>query len=85
MRLPSQTSSIDGICDQLWDSAREHYVDAEYDEKGELVYTPPPLDDVWLSDKEKQHKLQNLREQAARRKHKMRNRSRILTSFGKGS
>ena len=53
--------SIDGICDRLWDSAREHYVDTEYNEKGELVYTPPPLDDVWLSDEEKQHKLQDLR------------------------
>ena len=24
MRIPSQTRSIDGICDQLWDSAREY-------------------------------------------------------------
>ena len=76
MRLPSQTSLIDSICDRLWDSAREHYVDAEYDEKGELLYDPPALDDAWLSDEDQHHKLQDLREQAARHKRKMKERDR---------
>ena len=37
----------------LWDTSRELFVEAEYDEDGLLIYSPPPLEDVWLTEDER--------------------------------
>ena len=43
----------DAITNLLWDSSREVFAEDEYDEDGLLVYQPPPLDKVWLSEEER--------------------------------
>ena len=41
---------LDDICQELFDNNRECYVEEEYDYDGDLLYKPPPLDEVWLSE-----------------------------------
>ena len=45
---------IDQTCKTLFEGNCECYVDEEYDQEGVLVYEPPPLDDVRLSELETQ-------------------------------
>ena len=40
---------IDKICEKLFAGNKECYVEEEFDERGILIYEPPPLDEVWLS------------------------------------
>ena len=35
---------VDAIINLLWDNNRELYVEQEFDENGNLIYQPPPLD-----------------------------------------
>ena len=44
---------MDKICQKLFDGERENYVEEEYDSDGVLIYEPPPLDEVWLSEPER--------------------------------
>ncbi len=60
----------DEICNRLFETNRDWYVEDEVDEDGELVYTPPPLEEVWLDKpdrRERKEKLARQREQAAQR------------------
>ena len=41
---------IDRICNDLFDSIRDWYAEEEYDPKGQLIYRPPPSDDVWIDE-----------------------------------
>ncbi len=44
---------LDDICNQLFDSDRDFYLyDDEITSDDPLVYHPPPLDEVWLSEPE---------------------------------
>ena len=43
---------LDRICQRLFDGDRENYVEEEFDNDGVLIYEPPPLDEVWLSEPE---------------------------------
>ena len=54
------------ICDILWQTDREIYAEDEFDADGELVYTPPPLDDVWLSEDDRGERKVRLRRQRIR-------------------
>ena len=54
------------ICDILWQTDREIYAEDEFDADGELIYTPPPLDDVWLSADDRAEKKVRLRRQSIR-------------------
>jgi hypothetical protein len=38
---------------ELFVSSRECFVEDEYVEDGMLIYKPPPLDEVWLSEPER--------------------------------
>ena len=40
----------DTICDLLWENDRELYAEDERGPNGTLIYTPPPLDTVWLDE-----------------------------------
>jgi hypothetical protein len=40
----------DAICDLLWENDWELYAEDEYSPDGSLIYTPPPLDKVWLDE-----------------------------------
>ena len=42
---------------------RENYVEEEYDDDGVLIYEPPPLDEVWLSEPERRDRQDALRRQ----------------------
>ena len=44
---------VDAISNLLWDNNRELYAEQEFDEEGNLIYQPPPLDEVWLSEPER--------------------------------
>jgi hypothetical protein len=48
------TEEIDKTCGQLFVNSKECFVEEEYDEDGLLIYRPPPLDKVWLSEPERQ-------------------------------
>ncbi len=39
---------VDAICKDLYGSSCEVYATDEYDAHDNLVYKPPPLDEVWL-------------------------------------
>ena len=41
-------------------------MESEHDEEGELVYSPPPLDEVWLTEPERRERRERLREQRLR-------------------
>ncbi len=61
----------DDIYNQLFETDRDWYVEEEFDVDGELIYSPPPLDDVWLSEPERRNKKERLacqRERTAQRK-----------------
>ena len=40
----------DKIVDELFVNSREEFAFEEYNEDGVLIYRPPPLDEVWLSE-----------------------------------
>ena len=63
---------IDDICQELFDNNRECYVADEYDDDDLLVYKPPPLDEVWLSDAERRDRKEKLA--AQRRRNELRER-----------
>ncbi|KAL7465925.1 hypothetical protein ACHAXS_006230 [Conticribra weissflogii] len=58
---------VDSICNLLWENNRERYAEDEYDSDGVLVYQPPPLDEVWLSEPELRERKVRLRRQRQRR------------------
>ena len=41
---------IDTICNDLFDSIKDWYAEKEYESSRQLIYRPPPLDDVWLDE-----------------------------------
>ena len=51
---------VDIIYDNLFEGNCECYVEEEYDQDRVLVYKPPPLDEVWLPEPEKQDCLDSL-------------------------
>jgi hypothetical protein len=51
--------AIDSICKNLYGTSCEIYATDEYDDKDNIVYMPPPLDEVWLDPEgHKQGKLE---------------------------
>jgi hypothetical protein len=59
----------DAICDLSWKNDWELYAEDKYGPDGSLIYTPPPLDKVWL-DKEGLHERhQKLLDQHRRVEH----------------
>ena len=43
---------VDRICNELFEYNRDIYAEDEFDSVGNLVYCPPPLDEVWLDESE---------------------------------
>ena len=60
------SEALDLICDELFASSRECYSEEEYDEDGVLIYRPPPLDEVWLSEGERRQRRVELEKQRDR-------------------
>ena len=57
---------VDAICKDIFENSRDWYVEPEYNEDGVLVYEPPPLDKVWLSEPEQRERKERLRRQRER-------------------
>jgi hypothetical protein len=50
---------VDTICNNLFDFNRDVYAKDEFDSSGNIVYHPPPLDEVWLDESEQRdHRVQ---------------------------
>ena len=60
------SEELDKICAELFVNSRELYVEDEYDDDGMLVYPPPPLDKVWLSEPDRRDRQKQLDEQQER-------------------
>ncbi len=55
----SDDALVDSICKNLYRTSCEIYATDEYDAEDNLVYKPPPLDEVWLdTEGRKQGKLE---------------------------
>ena len=59
-------AAIDAICNRLFIQNREVYIEPEFNDEGELVYSPPPLEDIWLKEPECRERRERLREQRIR-------------------
>jgi len=71
----------DALSNLLWDSDRDQYAEEEYDADGMLVYTPPPLDKVWLNEPERRNREKRLREQHNRREQQEKIQKEVIKSF----
>ncbi len=54
---------VDTICNNLFDCNRDVYAADEFDSSGNIVYHPPPLDEVWLDESERRDRRVLLRRQ----------------------
>ena len=58
-------SLVDTICNNLFEYNRDVYAEDEFDSSGNLIYHPPPLDEVWLDEPERRDRHERLRRQRA--------------------
>ena len=65
---------VDAICEDLYSTSCEVYAIDEYDANDNLVYKPPPLDEVWLDAEGREQSKLELRQQRKRNEEFMRNR-----------
>ncbi len=56
----------------LWENDRELYAEDEYGPDGSLIYTPPPLDKVWLDEEGIRERHERLLGQRRRVEHQTR-------------
>ena len=64
------------LCKELFTTSCEVYATDEYDAEDNLVYRPPPLDEVWLDDEGRRQSRDELRRQQAQNDARIRNRER---------
>ena len=65
---------VNAICENLYGTSCEIYATDEYDADDNLVYKPPPLDEVWLDAEGREQSKVELRQQRKRNEELMRNR-----------
>ena len=63
---------MDRLGETLFAGNRECYVEEEFDQDGVLVYEPPPLDKVWLTEPERRDRRSSLEKQRRRTEKKQR-------------
>ena len=49
---PLVNSNVGAVFDELFENERDWYREIETNDTGTIMYEPPPLDDVWLSEPE---------------------------------
>ena len=64
---------IDSICKNLYGTNCKVYATNEYDAHDNLVYKPPPLDEVWLDAEGREQSKIELRQQSKQNEELMRN------------
>ncbi len=57
------TDLVDAMCEEPFTTSCELYATDEYDAEDNLVYCPPPLDEVWLDDEGRHQSRDELRRQ----------------------
>ena len=72
---------VDAICEDLYRSSCEVYATEEYDAHDNLVYKPPPLDEVWLDAEGCEQSKLELRQQRKRNDKLMRNRDMAIADM----
>lgn len=50
---PVAETTAAAIFDNIFDTARDWYGEEDFDGKGKIIYHPPDLEDVWLSEEER--------------------------------
>jgi hypothetical protein len=66
------------ICDLLWENDREIYAEDEHGPDGSLIYTPPPLDKVWLDEEGLRDRRTRLLDQRRRVERQIRHQSQAV-------
>ena len=51
--MGASEEQFETVCNDLFKNSRDLYAEEEYDGEGNLIYKPPPLDEVWLSEPER--------------------------------
>ena len=54
---------FDELCNDLFETSRDWYTEEEYDSDGVLIYKPPPLDEVWLTEPQRRERREALEKQ----------------------
>lgn len=57
-RSDTPSATTDAIVDTLFETSRETFADIERNADGSIIYSPPPLDDVWLTEAERRESHQ---------------------------
>jgi hypothetical protein len=66
------------ICDLLWENDREIYAEDKHGPDGLLIYTPPPLDKVWLDEEGLRDRRTCLLDQRRRVERQIRHQSQAV-------
>ena len=72
----AEDALVDSICENLYGTSCEIYATDKYDAKNNLVYKPPPLDEVWLDAEGREQSKLELQQQHKRNKGKIDNWNR---------
>ena len=63
---------MDKLVETLFAENHECYVEEEFNQDGVLVYEPPPLDEVWLTEPERRDRSSSVEKQRRRTKKRQR-------------
>ena len=72
---------VDAICEDLYRSSCKVHATEEYDAHNNLVYKPPPLDEVWLDAEGREQSKLELWQQQQRNDELMRNRDMAIADM----
>lgn len=75
-------TEADAIFQELFEDARDWYAEIERDSTGAIVYEPPLLDDIWLSEAERRQKRVILQGRRDRENDRWMQRARDIESEG---
>ena len=71
-------TGADRIFTDLFENARDHYGPTERNEQGEIMFEPPPLNDMWLSESERREKRVTIERRRVREKQRWLAREREI-------
>ena len=71
-------TGAESIFTDLFEDSRDHYAPTEQNEHGDIVFEPPPLQDLWLSESERREKRVELERRRVREKQRWMTRNREL-------
>ena len=69
---------VESICSGLFQRERELYTEEELDEAGNIIYQPPPLDEVWVDEVGRRQGNEDRIRQRRRNEDLMRDRNRAV-------